>query len=68
MHRFNQGVIAILLAASMILAVTEAYARVPRVCSLVGCSGGPDTCMTINVGVASVEISMTCYTRLSTAY
>ena len=66
MTRFKQGVIAILLAASMVLAATEAYAKPPAVCGFVGCSVGPDNCMTINVGIASVEISMTCYTRLST--
>lgn len=64
MTRFNQGVVAILLVASLVLAAAEAYAKPPAVCALVGCSGGPDTCMTINVGIASVEVSLTCYTRI----
>ncbi len=66
MSTFKQGVIAVLLAASVALAATEAYAKQPALCGFVRCSGGPDNCMTINVGTAFGQVSMTCYARLST--
>jgi hypothetical protein len=66
MPRFKQGVIAILLTASIVMAATDAYASVPRVCSLVGCSGGPDTCLTVSVRVGSMEVSMACFARYAT--
>jgi hypothetical protein len=67
MTRFKQGVVAILLSTSLVLTAAEAYAKPPAVCGFVGCSVGPDNCMTIHVGIAFVELSMTCYTRMSTA-
>jgi hypothetical protein len=66
MTRFKQVIVAILLAASMVLTAAEAYAKPPAVCAFLGCSVGPDNCLTINVGVAFVEVSMTCYTRIPT--
>jgi len=67
MSTFKQGVIAILLTASIVLAATDAYAGVPRVCSLVGCAGGPDTCLTVSVRVGSMEVSMSCFARFTTS-
>jgi len=63
MSTFKRGVIAILLTASIVLAATDAYAGVPRVCSLVRCPGGPDTCLTVTVRVGSMEVSMLCFAR-----
>jgi len=62
--RFKEGVVAILLAASLVLAAAEAYAKPPAVCALVGCKGGPDVCMSFTVGFGCTEASMTCYTRI----
>ena len=67
MSTFKQGVIAILLTASIVLTATDAYAGVPRVCSLVGCAGGPDTCLTVSVRVGSTEVSMSCFARFATS-
>lgn len=66
MTRFKQGIVALLLCTSLVLTAAEAYAKVPPVCGFVGCAVGPDNCMTISVGIAFVDVSMTCYTRLPT--
>lgn len=63
MTRFKQALIALLLAVSLALTAVEAYAA-PSLCVYFSCSGGPDNCMTIRVGTAFADVSVTCYKRL----
>jgi hypothetical protein len=64
MTGFKQGVIAILLAASLALAASEAYAKVPRLCASSGCYGGPDICVSASVTMGSVTATLNCYTKI----
>ena len=64
MFRLKQGIVAVLLAASIVMTAAEAYAAVPRICSAVRCLGGPDECMSIRIGFGYGEATMTCYTRI----
>ena len=36
-------------------------------CATFGCDGGPDNCITVTVGYRGYEITLTCYTRLSSS-
>lgn len=66
MTRFKDKGMALLLAASMALTASEAYAAPPRVCRLIGCTGGPDECLTVTMTIGAIETSMTCYAYIAT--
>lgn len=64
MSRLKQGIVVVLLAASIVMTTAEAYAAVPRMCAAIRCLGGPDECMSIRIGFGYGEATMTCYTRI----
>lgn len=63
-----RSVVAILLLAGVCCATllgvpSEASAAAPFGCSHIGCGGGPDNCMSVEVAIKGVSISVTCYMR-----
>lgn len=57
------GVCCILLLG----APEQASAAAPIGCSHIGCGGGPDNCMSVEVMIKGVSISVTCYMRAPAA-
>ncbi len=60
--------IAILLLAGVccvtLLGVpAQATAAAPFGCSQIGCSGGPDNCMAVEISIKGVSIAVTCFMR-----
>jgi hypothetical protein len=63
--RFKQGIVALLLAASVVLTAAEAYAKPPALCAAIGCIQGPDTCLKMSIRVGFAEMAFTCYTKIA---